>query len=559
MILGIDLGTSNSMAAVYRDGQVEFVKSRTGSIVIPSVVSMDENGVFHTGDVARERLLKHSGNTVDMFKRSMGTKKTFTIGDKEIRAEEISAILLRSIKEDAEAFLGETITDAVISVPAFFKNPQRKAVLRAGELAGFNVRKIINEPTSAAMAYGLNVAEDEEKIIIVLDLGGGTFDISVMEINGNVMEVVAICGDNKLGGGDFTKRMADLFLKNCCIEGELSGEDNARLWKAAEKAKHQITSDGKGEMCCTIAGREYTYSITEEEYAKECKDLLEKIRRLTLQAVHESKYEPSEINEIIMVGGGTRLSIVHKMLEKMAGKELNYKLNPDEAVAAGAAIQGAMLERNEDVRDIVMTDICPHYIGVPIWTMGTYDTKGVFDVIVPKNTTIPAKRTVVHNSSPNGWILEVMQSEDEYGINSQTVGTFSYKTPELGTETVDVHKSIIYDNNGIIYAEVYVPANGMRYGTTITSDDCEMTLEEANKRIEELQCMNLGPREAEGDLLLLAKAENIYMEHSGKEREMIGNRIGVFEDALQHGKITAIRTARKQLTDMINAYEGKEI
>lgn len=558
MILGIDLGTSNSMAAVYKDGQVVFIKSCTGNTIIPSVVSMDENGTFHTGDVAKERLLGHSRNTVDMFKRSMGTNKTFTIGDKEIRAEEISAILLKSIKEDAEKFLGETVTDAVISVPAFFKNPQRKAVLRAGELAGFNVKKIINEPTSAAMAYGINAEENEEKIIIVLDLGGGTFDISVMEINGNVMEVVAICGDNKLGGGDFTNRMQELFIRNCGIEGELSAEDSVKVWKAAERAKQQITSEGKGDMSCIIDGMEYSYSITEEEYARECKDLLERIRRLTLKAVEESKYEPSEIDEIIMVGGGTRLSIVHKMIEKMAGREIGYEINPDEAVAAGAAIQGAMLERNEDIRDIVMTDICPHYIGVPIWGMETYDTKGVFDVIIPKNTTIPAKRTVVHNSSPSTWIFEVMQSEDEYGINSMTISKFSYIIPETGTETVDVHKSIIYDNNGIIHAEAYIPANGLRYSTTITNDDCELTMDEANKRIEELKYMNLGPRESEEDLLLLAKAENIYIEHSGRERESIGNCIGAFEDALQHGKITRIREARAMLAGMINAYEGKE-
>lgn len=560
MILGIDLGTSNSMAAVYQDGKPVLIQSRTGSHLIPSVVSVDENGMFYTGDVAQARKRNHPDTTVDMFKRSMGTETTFRIGDKEIRAEELSAVLIRGIKEDAEYFLGEEITDAIISVPAFFTNSQRKAVIQAGELAGFRVRRIVNEPTAAAIAYSMqnrDVMEEgeEEQVIIVLDLGGGTFDISVMEVSEGVMEVIAICGDNKLGGGDFTKRLIELFVQANAIEREWTVEEKALLWEQAEKAKYQITREGKGEIRCVFDGQEYTYSITEAEYENACMDLLERIRKLTMRTVEESKYLPEEIDEIIMVGGGTRLSIVYKMIEKMSGKKLDYKINPDEAVAMGAAIQGALLEKNKDVKDLVMTDICPHYIGLYIKDTRGYDTKIEFDVVIPKNTTIPAKRKTIHHSRPAGWVNNVIQSEDRYGIKASELGSIHFRTPELGKETVELHKSITYDINGIIHMEVYVPETGVKYESLIRDDNCELTMEEAKKRMEELQYMNLGPRENEQDSLLMAKAEKMYAEYTGGSRERIGMEIAAFEKAIHDGKVSRIASARANLQELLNLYE----
>ncbi|MDE7423447.1 MAG: Hsp70 family protein [Lachnospiraceae bacterium] len=301
MILGIDLGTSNSMAAIYKEGQPVLIQSRTGNSIIPSVVGIDENGCFCTGEMAKMRKYSYPEDTVAMFKSSMGTEKVFQIKDKKLKAEELSAILLKGIKEDAEAFLGEEITDVIICVPAFFNNPQRKAVLRAGELAGLKVRRLVNEPTAAAIAYGIqdfkpdeNI-EEEQKVIIVLDLGGGTFDISVMEMTDHVMEVIAVCGDNHLGGGDFTKRLIDLFLKENSIKEKTTAEEETNLWNQAEKAKCQITKEGRGEIRCVLNQVEYVYHITEAEYEKACMDLLEKIRKLTLKAVKESKYEPEEV------------------------------------------------------------------------------------------------------------------------------------------------------------------------------------------------------------------------------------------------------------------------
>ena len=245
MILGIDLGTSNSLAAAYIDGEVVLVKNKAGGHTIPSVISADIEGNVYTGDLAIHRENQYGDMSVSIFKRSMGTGKKFWLGDISYTAEELSSILLKAIRNQAEEFFGEEITEAVISVPAFFNNFQRKSVINAGKIAGFDVKRIINEPTAAAIAYGVQNTDEDRKVIIVLDLGGGTFDISVMEVNGSVMEVVAVCGDNKLGGGDFTKRLIKLFKEYNSIEGELDKEDETALWNEAEKAKHQITGRKK--------------------------------------------------------------------------------------------------------------------------------------------------------------------------------------------------------------------------------------------------------------------------------------------------------------------------
>ena len=403
MILGIDLGTSNSIAAVYKDGNVHMIPVSSGGYVTPSVVNLDENGKFCVGEIAKNRKNRYPAETVDMFKRSMGSETLFTIGDMKLKAEELSAIVLKSIKIDAESYLQEEIADVVISVPAFFNNPQREAVLRAGELAGFNVKKIINEPTSAAMAYGMQCVENnKERVIMVLDLGGGTFDISIMEVAENTMEVIAICGDNNLGGNDFTARLVEAFLESNDIAVELIMEERSRLWAKAEKGKLAISDNGIGEICCEIRGNEYSYKVTEEEYEKLCFDLLDKIRRLTLRAVAESPYKPEEISDIIMVGGGTKLSIVKNMIERMMDKQIEYEINPDEAVVIGAAMQGALLEHNEEVNQLIMTDICPYYIMSITDDRRMCDLVKVPNIVINKNSTIPTRCIQKAEEYPDG-------------------------------------------------------------------------------------------------------------------------------------------------------------
>lgn len=569
MILGIDLGTSNSMAAIYKDGQTILIESSTGGYSIPSVVSMDDDGAVFAGTVAKERKLMHLGATIDMFKRSMGTTKCFKLGDKELKAEELSAIVLSAIKADAEHFIGEPVSEAVISVPAFFTNPQRQAAIRAAKLAGLQVKRIINEPTAAALAYGMQnneSADKEQRAIIVLDLGGGTFDISVMEINDKVMEVVAVCGDNKLGGSDFTSRIIELFMQKNNITQTLSAEEEAVLWSKAELAKQRLSDHGYIELECSIGDRLYSMKLSEAEYEEACFDLLERIRKLTLRAVKESQYEAEEIEEIVMVGGGTRLELVHKMIEAMAGRKLGYKVSPDEAVAAGAAIQGALLEHDEGLKELVMTDVCPYYIMTEKLVKNGLDYRVDKEIFIKKNTVIPTKMKMVTNIKPSTVVSPIIQSTDIYGSDAITIGSLKYNVPEpVIKDLVDyadtacnnmdgycpVHISVSYDYNGLVEYEAYIPENDMTYKAAFS------TYENISDGQDEMkpEAFKLKDRENDMNELLIARAENVYAELGNKERRYLSDVITEFEAAINTGKITRIRKAKEQLTQLLYRYD----
>lgn len=556
MILGIDLGTSNSLAAAVKDGEVVIVKNKAGGEVIPSVLSVDEQGNIYAGDMAIHRKNKYGDKTIGMFKRSMGSADKFSLNDKEYSARELSAILLKAIKNMAEEYFMEEINEAVISVPAFFNNLQRKAVIDAGKMAGFDVKRIVNEPTAAAVAYGVENTEEDSKVILVLDLGGGTFDISVMEVNGNVMEVIAVCGDNNLGGGDFTRRLIELFKKHHNITKSLSKEEEESLFLSAESAKKDITLEGKATIKCMIDGSEYVYEITESEYEEACTDLIEKIRKLTIRAIEESKYEPSEIKDILMVGGGTKLSIVKKMVEKMIGSEISYIINPEEAVVRGVALYGALMNKDESVNKIVMTDICPHYIGCWAYNGKNYDCVGIFDTIVKKNTTIPVKKTIVHYSWPNTWELSVLQCDNEYGIDAVELDLYRYEVPYLNTgDKVEIHKSTIIDSDGIIYSEVFIPANGMRYGKVVQLDEVEMSKEERENRISELYNFSNNYNEQNEFDELLARGERVYAEASRKMRDVIAEYLGRYEEVLGTGKLAKIKQEAEVLKKFLDVCE----
>ena len=560
MILGIDLGTSNSMAAVYREGKPVIIESRVGRKQIPSIVSVDENGNFFAGDVAKERQITYPNQTVSGFKRSMGTEKTFSIDGKELKAVELSAIILRNIKEDAEHFLGEKIEDVVISVPAFFSNPQRKAVLQAGELAGLKVRQLINEPTAAAMAYGIQDKETESeaedtKVIMVMDLGGGTFDISIVEQTGNIMEVVSVCGDNHLGGEDFTRHLMTMFLEFYGIK-ELEKCEEIFLWKQAEQAKKMFASSEKASIHCNINGKSYDYDVMEQEYEMACFDLIEKMRKLALKAVEESKYEMEEIGEILMVGGGMKLSIIQKMVAKLAGKQLEYKINPDEAVALGATLTGHLLEQNYEVKDLIMTDICPYNLGVITYSVINYDMNSKFDILMPKNTTIPAKRSKQMQTGGKGVrYCSLYQANENYNDEAIALGKLSYLLPDTPNNKCHITFIIICDINGIVRLEINVKENHFKESMILCNENCELTMEEARKRIQELDYLKSTPLEEENNKLLYAKAERMYTECIGRDREKIESYLQEFEKAIYSWDEKKISIAREQLQTLLDSLQ----
>ncbi|MBQ8914311.1 MAG: molecular chaperone HscC, partial [Lachnospiraceae bacterium] len=363
MIVGIDLGTTNSLIAYFEGEEAKIIPNRLGENLTPSVISIDEEGTVYGGKTAKERKLTYPEQSADVFKRSMGTNKNFILGERELSAEELSSLVLKSLKEDAESYLGYEVKEAVISVPAYFNDAQRKATKRAGEMAGFVVERIVSEPTAAAIAYGLNKKNADTKFI-VFDLGGGTFDVSILELYQNIMEVRAVAGDNFLGGEDFTEILVQMFFREKNIDqDELDIKTLAHVRKQAEACKLGFTESRTSTLKCKIKDETYEYEINLDDYEKNCQILLNKIKKPIERSLKDANIKLKDIDEVILVGGATKLPIVRKFVGRLFGRIPNTNINPDEVVAVGAATQAAMKERNEAVKEIILTDVCPFTLG----------------------------------------------------------------------------------------------------------------------------------------------------------------------------------------------------
>ncbi|MCH5138840.1 molecular chaperone HscC, partial [Clostridiaceae bacterium UIB06] len=364
--IGIDLGTTNSLVAYWTDKGPVIIPNVLNSNITPSVVSIDENGEILVGQIAKERLISHPHMTAASFKRYMGTEKTFKLGKYSFTPQELSSFVLKSLKADAEAFLGEEVVDAVISVPAYFNDAQRKATKRAAELAGLRVERLISEPTAAAISYGLHNEESETQFL-VFDLGGGTFDVSILELFEGVMEVKSIAGDNFLGGEDFTNLLAAYFLRENNIEIEdLDYKERSAIHKQAELCKLALSQGQSGKMSLVIKNENCEVSINREEFEKISNELLLKLRRPIERALNDASLSPDELDAVILIGGSTRMPVVKSAVGKMFGKLPYSNINPDEAVALGSAIQAALKDRNEALKEIILTDVCPYTLGTDV-------------------------------------------------------------------------------------------------------------------------------------------------------------------------------------------------
>lgn len=395
MIVGIDLGTTNSLIAYFSEEGPKIIPNRLGRNLTPSVVSVDEEGNVYVGETARERMSLYPDTVVGAFKRSMGTERQYNLSGHMYRPEELSSFVLRSLKEDAETYLGEEVTEAVISVPAYFDDKRRKATKRAGELAGLKVERMISEPTAAAVAYGLYDKTRDTKFL-VFDLGGGTFDVSILELYHNILEVRAVAGDNYLGGEDFTEVMSKLFMqKQKLAMSSLSEKEQVRLYKQAEKAKCAVSGSDRVVMKCLIDEKELETEIKYKEYEDACEELLNKIREPVKKSLSDAGLKLGDIDEILLIGGATRLSVIRDFLIRLFRKFPDTNMNPDEAVALGAAVQAAMKERREEVKEVILTDVCSFTLGTEVvveYEEGKFED-GRFCPIIERNTVIPASHT----------------------------------------------------------------------------------------------------------------------------------------------------------------------
>ena len=558
MLIGIDLGTTNSLVACFRNGKVEIIPNRLGEKLTPSVVSVASEGTVYVGQSAKERAMLYPLESASVFKRSMGTDQEYQLGNRKLRAEELSSLVLRSLKEDAEAYLGQSVTDAIISVPAYFNDLQRKATKRAGELAGLNVVRIINEPTAAAIAYGMT--EQNDSRYLVFDLGGGTFDVSILELYQPIMEVHAIAGDNFIGGEDFTDVLYALFLQSAGIAPEaLDLKTRSEIRKNAETCKCAFSYTDEIMMCCTVHGQMHILRLTLEEYERACAPLLNRLRKPIEQSLRDAGVRPQEIDRIVLVGGATRSPVVRKYVAKLFGRTPSFGINPDEAVAIGAALQCGIKSRDKEIQEVVLTDVCPFTLGTEVLVdNGVIKEPGHYLPIIERNTVIPVSRTeTVYTAHENQTrvTVKILQGESRMSQNNLLLGELSVPVPAgpKGKEAVDI--TYTYDVNSLLEVEVYVHSSKLRRKILIQGNESRLSPEEAEKRMEALQHLKQNPRDEEPNRLVLLRGERLYEEATGEMRQAIDQAMMEFDRVLKKQDRREIQRTREKLVKFFDAME----
>ena len=561
MIIGIDLGTTNSLAAYYTDQGPKIIPNRLGKNLTPSVVSIDENDQIYVGETAKERMLLAPESTAAVFKRDMGSKKEFRLLHKTFTAEELSSFVLRALKEDAESFLGCPVEEAVISVPAYFNDSRRRAVKRAGELAGFKVERLISEPTAAAVAYGLYQSKGDAKFL-VFDLGGGTFDVSILELFDTNLEVRAVAGDNFMGGEDFTAVIENMFYEKFPAIDRLSldAKTAGHIHKQAESCKIGFSGGRTSRMRCIVGEETYEMEVGLAQYEEACQPLLDRIRRPVKRSLSDAHIRLSDIDKVVLVGGATKSPVIRRFAGRLFKQLPASDINPDEAVALGAAIQGAIKERRESIREVILTDVCPFTLGTEVvreWEDGKFEN-GVFCPIIERNTVIPASRTerlYTVRDNQTKIRLHVLQGESRFAANNLSLGELFIDIPaaKAGDEAVDV--TYTYDINSILEVEVKVVSTGKITKQMFLGREVDMTPEEIKERFEALSYLKIHPRDREENKYLLLKGERIYEESIGRERQIAETALRKFEYALNSYDQGKIERAKEEFKSFLEKWE----
>ena len=564
-MIGIDLGTTNSLATYIDDnGEIQFIKNEYGNILIPSVVGIDENDAIIVGELAKERRMMNAGETASNFKRRMGTDAKIKVKNRTFDAQMLSSFVLKHLKENAEKQLSEKIDRAIISVPAYFNDKQRRDTKMAAELAGLTVERLINEPTAAAMSLGSHILDQNLKFI-VLDLGGGTFDVTLLETFENIMEVLSISGDTMLGGEDFTTKICEIFLKNIKLSiADLSRDERTKLYTKADRAKKLISLKNV-EIEMEIKGKKYKSEITQENFRETVKPLLVKMKVAIDKALQDGNTDAREIEKVILVGGAVKLGIIEEFVEKyfhkMRGEKIyfnnddfieNNKLvsiaaDPDTVVAYGVGIAVGMKERNKVFKERILTDVCP-------FTLGTEIVGRRFAPIIPRNTTVPTSR------SEYFYTIEDYQSQVTVGIyqgeslnidDNLFLGEFLLDVPQnlAGKEAINVR--FTYDINGILEVEAKVVSTGVKKSKLIINGD--LSEEEKNEKIKMLEEIKIQSENKNKDKLLLERANRIYAEIVNTEiRNHISDYLENYKMVVATGDRIRIQKTKKNFSEFLD-------
>ena len=560
MIFGIDLGTTNSLIAWLKDGVPTTIANVHGHVLTPSAVSVDADGSVLVGATARERLVTHPKRSAASFKRLMGSGQKLTLGGTGYRPEDLSALVLRSLKADAEQATGEKVEEVIISVPAYFNDQQRKATRLAGELAGLKVLRLVNEPTAAALFHGIH-ERDADATFLIIDLGGGTFDVSILERFSGVMEVRATGGDSFLGGDDFTEAMLQLLARRSGLDDKALAEPakNGALRHAAESAKRALASGTSCEVDLQGIGLD-KFSVTTAEFEKACEPLLKRLRAPIERALRDARLRVADLDEIALVGGASRMPMVRRLVSQLFGRLPARHLDPDQTIALGVAVCAGLTSRDEAFEEMVLTDVCPHTLGIRI---AEDDGHGghigdVFLPVIERNTVVPASRvktvqTVVDNQTKLA--VAIFQGESRHCSQNIELGSVELKIPPLKAGAVKVEVRYTYDVNGILDVDVAVADHGIEKNLVIRKLAGDVSDEEIARRRVELAALKVHPRDQDQNRLVLERANRLYEQLLGDERETVGRWLGQFEAVLSRQDGKEIAEARKQFATALDTVE----
>ena len=569
-IIGIDLGTTNSCVAVMEGGEPTVIANAEGSRTTPSVVAFSKDGERMVGHVAKRQAITNPDRTISSIKREMGTNYTVAVDGKNYTPQEISAIILQKLKSDAEAYIGSPVTQAVITVPAYFTDAQRQATKDAGKIAGLEVMRIINEPTAAALAYGVDKENDQK--IMVYDLGGGTFDVSIIEMGDGVQEVLATAGNNRLGGDDFDKRIMDYIIGDFKSQTgiDLTGDKMAmqRIKEAAEKAKIDLSGVTSADINLPFISadqtgpKHYEATLTRAKFNELTADLVDSTMGPVRQALSDAGLNPSDIDKVLMVGGSSRIPAVNDAIKNFMGKEPFKGVNPDECVAVGAAIQGGVL--GGDVKGMVLLDVTPLSLGIE--TMGGVSTK-----IIDRNTTIPTKKSQIFSTAADGQTsveVHVLQGEREFAKDNKTLGVFhldGIAPAPRGIPQIEVTFDI--DANGIVHVSAKDKGTGKEQDITITSstsmskDDIERAVHEAEQYAEEDKKRKESVDARNNADQMVYQAEKTLSDFGDKlseeEKASIKTPCDALKEALKGDNIDDIKAKQDELQKAVFAVSEK--